>query len=520
MSRRRLEPRTLRRQLTIVLIVVVSAMAAAIVLLSAIPLNNSLVSQLDNNLRQASSRAVNATPNRLLQGGTALPQPGDDMPGATSSSSAASPDEATQDPTQDNGFGARPPGLGYGQSAGTIALFDSGSNIQAGYFDANGEFATLTGVQIAALTTVPTDGEIYTITIPDLGVYHAISAAGQSGDRSITALPMKSVTATVGGFVLGASIVGVITIGLAALLGALLIKRALTPLDHLARTAQAISRLPLDHATGVAQRVPENVVGSSKEVTEVANSVNAMLTHIDNAFAARDASESKLRSFVADASHELRTPLASVRGYAELMLRNPSRLDDDDIQSLSRVHAESTRMGHLVEDLLLLARLDDERPLESVDFDGIPAVIEAVADAHVTGPTHQWHLDLAVNDDEEIERISLHGDEGAFRQIVVNLISNARVHTPEGTSVTVSLRAVDGVARFTVTDDGPGIPVEIQDRIFDRFVKADASRTPGKGSSGLGLSIVAALTHAQHGTVNVTSVPGKTVFQVSLPLGD
>lgn len=494
------------------LVLVIAALAAAIVLLSAIPLYNSLVGQIDTNLQQASARAVNAVP----KGTITLPGFGD-TGGSTGSSSAVRPSRSFATPSDE--IDGRPPGLGYGQNAGTISVFDSGSSIQAGYFDADGTFHTLTGEQTAALTTLPTTGAITTITVPDLGEYRAISATDQDGNRTITALPMSSVTATVGGFVLTASAVSIVAVALAAALGALLIRRALTPLDHLARTAQAISRLPLEHGTGVAQRVPEDVLGSSTEVTEVAHSVNAMLTHIDNAFAARDASESKLRSFVADASHELRTPLASVRGYAELMSRQSDGLDDDARQSLGRIQAESTRMARLVEDLLLLARLDNERPLESIDFDGVPIIIESVADAHVTGPDHIWHLDLAPDADGDIVPLPLHGDPTAFRQIATNLIANARIHTPAGTSVTVRLLADGDSAEFAVIDDGPGIDPTIRATVFDRFVKADASRTPGKGSSGLGLSIVAALAAAQGGSVLVESVPGRTAFTVRLPLG-
>jgi len=262
--------------------------------------------------------------------------------------------------------------------------------------------------------------------------------------------------------------------------------------------------------------VPENVLGASSEVAEVAHSMNAMLTHIDSAFAARDASENKLRAIVADASHELRTPLASIRGYAELLDRTSAVRGEEGTQSLSRIRSESTRMAKLVEDLLLLARLDNERPLESVPFDGVPAVIETVADAHVTGPDHSWHLGLKSDDDGEIEAVTILGDANAFRQIVTNLVSNARIHTPAGTNVTVSLHRRGGQVELSIQDDGPGIPEKIRDTVFDRFVKADASRTPGRGSSGLGLAIVSALAKAQGGHVAMESAPGRTIFQVFL----
>ena len=486
------KPRTLRRRLTVMLTLVVTALAAAIVVLSAVPLYNSLTTQLDTTLQQASNRSVNAIPNWGTFSGLDFDQ---DLQDVDSS---------------------QPPGLTVAQSAGTISVFDAGSVIRAGYFDTNGDYQSLTGEQIAALTAIPSDGSVHALSIPDLGGYRAISTTTVNGGRTITALSTDSIRSTVTGFVITAGVVSLFAVAAAAALGAVLIRRALGPLTDLAKTAQSVSRLPLAHGASVTARVPENVLGASSEVAEVAHSMNAMLTHIDSAFAALDASENKLRAFVADASHELRTPLASICGYAELLDRTSAVRGEEGTRSLSRIRSESTRMAKLVEDLLLLARLDNERPLESVPFDGVPAVIETVADAHVTGPDHSWHLGLKSDDDGEIEAVTILGDATAFRQIVTNLVSNARIHTPAGTNVTVSLHRRGEQVELSIQDDGPGIPEKIRDTVFDRFVKADASRTPGRGSSGLGLAIVSALAKAQGGHVAMESAPGRTIFQVFL----
>ena len=235
----------------------------------------------------------------------------------------------------------------------------------------------------------------------------------------------------------------------------------------------------------------------------------------------RARSEAKLRQFVADASHELRTPLASVQGYAQL-----ARRDIDEAsrtQALERISSEGARMASLVEEMLTLARLDGNRALKRDTIDVIPLILDALSDAHVVAPDHAWELG-------EASDIQVLGDEAALRQILTNLLANARVHTPAGTRVTVSLsRAPQGVepakdapvssmVRIRVADDGPGIPAEIRDRVFDRFVRGDSSRTrDGRGSSGLGMSIVESLARAMGGSVRLVDADKGTVIDVTLP---
>ena len=218
-----------------------------------------------------------------------------------------------------------------------------------------------------------------------------------------------------------------------------------------------------------------------------------------------------MRRFVADASHELRTPLTSIRGYAELTRRGGHELPPDVAKSMERIESEAIRMTSLVEDLLLLARLDEGRDLEagSVDLSGI--LLDTVSDAHAAAPDHAFALDLP-----EVPVI-VNGDDARLRQVVANLLANARVHTPAGTATTICLEVRDR-AILTVADNGPGIPAERQASLFERFTRGDESRSRAAGSTGLGLAIVRAVIEGHCGTVSVDSVPGRTVFTVELPL--
>jgi two-component system OmpR family sensor kinase len=219
-----------------------------------------------------------------------------------------------------------------------------------------------------------------------------------------------------------------------------------------------------------------------------------------------------VRQFVADASHELRTPLAAIRGYAELTRRGRDTVPTDVAHALGRIESESARMTTLVDDLLLLARLDSGRPLEAEPVELSGLVVDTVNDAHAAGRDHVWRLDLPD------APVTITGDGPRLHQVLANLLANARTHTPPGTVVTTSLAvARDGYAAVSVTDNGPGIPDSIQPEIFERFARADTSRSRAAGSTGLGLAIVDAVVEAHHGTVDVVSRPGHTVFTVRLP---
>jgi len=239
------------------------------------------------------------------------------------------------------------------------------------------------------------------------------------------------------------------------------------------------------------------------------------LERLSTALAAREASEERLRRFVADASHELRTPLASIRGYAELTRRSGARIRKDVAHSLDRIEAEAIRMTGLVEDLLLLARLDESRPLAAAPVDLVELVGVAVGDAQVSATDHEWSVEVPE------APVVVEGEEPRLHQAVANLLRNAAVHTPAGTSVVARVippSAGGPEAIIEVEDDGPGIPEDLVGRVFGRFVRGDASRSRAAGSTGLGLAIVQAVAESHGGSAEVESAPGRTVFRLRIPV--
>ncbi|GAA1940700.1 sensor histidine kinase [Nocardioides marmoribigeumensis] len=297
----------------------------------------------------------------------------------------------------------------------------------------------------------------------------------------------------------------------AGVVGQRVVRRTLQPLKAVATTAHEVAGMQLDTGqVGETARVPEEYVDARTEVGQVAGALNLLLGHMEGALDARHRSEQQVRQFVADASHELRTPLATIMGYAELARRNP---EYDGAEALLKVEAEGVRMRGLVEDLLLLARLDSGRPLAREEVDLTLLALEGVQDAQVLAPDHEWVLDLP---DEPVSTI---GDGPRLHQGLTNLLTNARRHTPPGTRVTVSVSREPTGVRLRVADNGPGIPEELRSRVFERFTRADASRTRDSGGAGLGLALVQAIAAAHGGLAYVESRPGSTVFTVDLPGG-
>jgi two-component system OmpR family sensor kinase len=257
--------------------------------------------------------------------------------------------------------------------------------------------------------------------------------------------------------------------------------------------------------------VPDHLTDERTEVGQVGSALNSLLSHVEASLDARHRSEQQVRQFVADASHELRSPLATIAGYTELARRRP----DDTATigtALDKVEEESGRMTSLVEDLLLLARLDSGRPLERKPVDLTRLLLEAVSDAGVLSPGHRWRLD--VPDDAVDSAYEVPGDELRLHQVVTNLLTNAQRYTPAGTTVTVTVRR-DG---FSVHDDGPGFPPDLVDHAFERFARGDTARTRGNAVGvGLGLSLVQAIVKSHDGSVTLTSRPGDTTVDVTLP---
>ncbi|MCX4511870.1 HAMP domain-containing histidine kinase [Streptomyces sp. NBC_01619] len=372
----------------------------------------------------------------------------------------------------------------------------------------------LSEAEKAALAAVPRDDRAHSVELPGLGDYRVEYTAGGNG-AFLVGVPLAEVHSTIGTLVvveISVTAAGLIAAGLA---GGTLVGVALRPLRRVAATATRVSELPL-HSGEVAlhERVPDAEADPRNEVGQVGAALNRMLDHVHSALDARQESETRVRQFVADASHELRTPLASIRGYAELTRRGRERTGPDTRHALGRIEAEATRMTGLVEDLLLLARLDAGRPLSYESTDLSPRVVDAVSDARAAGPDHAWRLELPD------EPATVRADPARLQQVLVNLLANARTHTPPGTTVTACVRPLDrrGAVTIEIRDDGPGIPAALLPRVFERFARGDASRSRHAGSTGLGLAIVQAVVAAHGGTVGVESAPGRTVFSVRLPL--
>lgn len=475
---------TLRRRLVVSIVALVALVSIGISFASVVGLNNYLVSRLDTQVAEAVERAVGGDVG---------------VPGR--------PYEPSQP--------VRLAGLPVG-SVAVLALNGTvvGSAIlKAGDIDENASIGELTQRVSEKLTAVDSDGQAETVSLGSgLGDYRALSVTLPSGVDLIIGLPLTEVQYTVMQFrtvVILISVLGVIG---AAAASFFIVSLALRPLRRVAATATQVASLPLDRGeVSLAVRVPEEDTDPRTEVGQVGAAFNGMLGHVDAALRSRQASENKVRQFVADASHELRTPLASIRGYAELTRRGGHELPDDVSHSMSRVESEAMRMTSLVEDLLLLARLDEGRELEKKPVNLGALLVDCISDAYAAGPEHDWDLDAPEQD------IVVLGDQPRIHQVLANLLANARVHTPEGTHVAVRLVAEGDTAVITVTDNGPGIAESLLPTLFERFARGDSSRSRIAGSTGLGLSIVQAVIQAHGGTVSVTSEPGSTQFRIELP---
>ncbi|GAA2516577.1 HAMP domain-containing sensor histidine kinase [Streptomyces longisporus] len=473
-------PRTLRARLTFGLVVLLAVSCAAVGLAAVFELNGFLTSRLDEQLQQTGNRFAVS-----LEHGGRLPSDHD-------------ADNRGDDRRQGAGtFGAR---LVDG-SATSAAVIRTG-----GVAD-----VTLTARDTRQLAAVPVDGRGHSVRLSTLHGYRVTASRGLDGDVLITGLPLEPVEAAVHRLELVAGIVFGAALTLTGVAGALWVRWSLRPLSRVAATATRVSELPLASGeVALPPRAPESDPRS--EVGRVAGAFNRMLGHVEDALTKRHASEERLRSFAADASHELRTPVASVRGHAELALLHPGPVPPEITRALERIAAESSRMGEMVDEMLLLARLDAGRPLERQPVDLTMLVLDAVTDARAAGPEHRWTLELPE------EPVTVNGDAHRLQQVLANLLTNARVHTPVGTKVTVSLETGGTTVLLKVHDDGPGVPEDIQPGVFERFTRAEHRRrkdAPG-GGAGLGLSIVAAVAEAHGGSVSLESRAGSTTFSVRL----
>jgi two-component system OmpR family sensor kinase len=343
-------------------------------------------------------------------------------------------------------------------------------------------------------------------TDPPSGTRYRVVVEREAPDGAlrVVALPLDDVDSLMSRLITVELLASALILILLALLGFWMVKLGLTPLKQMTRTATAIA------GGDLSSRVPPVAPGT--EAGELGTALNRMLGRIEEAFDERTRSEARLRQFVSDASHELRTPVTTIRGYAELYraggLDDPEQLD----QAMRRTEDEAIRLGTMVDDLLLLARLDQGRPLDQAPVDLAVIVRDAAADARAVAP------DRDVTTAVEGPVVVL-GDEGRLRQVVANLVGNALVHTPAGTAVDLTAAVhADGRAVLAVHDHGPGIPAEVAERVFERFYRQDPARSRHHGGSGLGLAITQAIVNAHGGEIRLDPRPGGgSTFEVSLP---
>ena len=481
----------LRTQLLVVVLLLAAVTVAVTSVVAAALLRNDLLDRVDAQLRQSAEQVAREPPP-------------DDRPG---------PGPGPPPPPQ----GFRPPAEYFAQSlddTGTLQ-WSAGTDVVSGI--PGPDLPPLDAEAVAAR-----EGEPFTVdaTAGDVS-WRILALHERDGGSVVVGLPLDTLSDTVGNLLVIDGIVAVVALALLAGAAWWIVRSSLRPLEEVETTAEAIA------AGDLTRRVPER--DPRTEVGRLSGALNTMLGQIEAAFVARSASEKsaraseeRMRRFVADASHELRTPLTSIRGFSELYRQGA--VEDEAALALvmRRIEDEATRMGLLVEDLLLLARLDQQRPLEAKPVDLVPVVNDAVLDARAVARDHDFRLQIQAEPDSAV----VVGDELRLRQVVANLVTNAIRHTPAGTVVVLSVgeSSTDEQVFVEVRDNGPGIPDQDAGRVFERFYRADPSRAraDGNGSttggSGLGLSIVAALVAAHGGRVETEPTPGGgATFRVWLP---
>ena len=546
--------RTISGKLIVGLVVLFGLASIIVSVITAESLNNSLKSSLNQQLQAATGTWYSC----VKQSSADADHQGSDPDGQT--------DAYQSGPDDDYGMCSE-----LGQAPGTFEGVLTGSSVTYKHIVSN--VCELSAEDTATLAKLPSGTkpparpagsssasdppgppsaspplQTYTVTLPSLGGEFMVTKVPgpEPGTELVTGLPLAMVDNTLEHVENTEHVVFATVLLLAVVLGAGLVQFSLRPLRRVAATATEVTELPLDSGeVTLPAGVPDN--DPRTEVGRVGAAFNRMLFHVEKALGRRAASEARLRRFAADASHELRTPLSAIRGYAELGLRHPGPVPEDVTHALRRVQSESARMTVLVDDLLLLARLDAGRPLEREPVDLSRLAIETTSDARVARDDHRWRLDLPD------EPVLVQGDEHRLHQVLANLLSNAGKHTPPGSTVSVSLTlgaappatpaasaasaasvteitamVQRGVApsgprvELSITDDGPGIAPELLPELFERFTRGEAGRARDAGaagkSTGLGLAIVDAVVAAHGGCIIVTSRPGMTRFAILLPL--
>jgi two-component system OmpR family sensor kinase len=466
---RKVLPSSLTGRLIVTVVALVAVASLLVAGVVTVVMSNYLTDRLDEKLTQSMGRAQHGPPR-----------------------DAIAPDGRRPDP-------------GRGQDVGLITVVPGwpGSIVTE-----DGEAPAISTAARDLLAEVTPDGRPRDIDLPKYGSYRVLAAKAPDGSICIVGLPRSSVDNTIGNLIWWEALLTLAATGAAGVAGRLLVRRQLRPLREVAATAHEVIAMPLSSGEiGQTVRVPADLTDPNTEVGQVGGALNQLLGHVEEALDARHESEQQVRQFLADASHELRTPLSTIKGYAELS-RRTGRADPDQI--LAKVESEAGRMSTLVEDMLLLARLDSGREIDRRPVDLTRLLVEAVNDARVVDPERHWTFDVPD------EPVTVTGDEQRLHQAVTNLLTNASRHTPPETTIDVRLRATD-VVRIEVHDNGPGIDHELVPTIFERFVRGDSSRTRASGGAGLGMSLVRAIMHAHRGTATVESSPGDTTFTLTLP---
>ena len=482
---------TLLRQLVVGVSLVVMIAVAAIGTTSVLTLRSSVLGIIDTQLSGAADAfSIGVTKYRTTVSPTGeLPPPG------------------AMKPLQD--FIGQAPG-------NVIALIRDGEVVDSAHFVGEEGRPVPAAVvrdlaEASAIGTVPRS-----IELPGLGWYRMISRPGDGGETMVTGVSRTPAWEAMIRETVIVSVLTALALVIAAVSTVALVRFALRPLNRVAATAAAVTSLPLDRDNyAITPRVPPGDTDPRTEVGLVGDTLNRLLDHVERALADVSASDRRMRQFITDASHELRTPLAAIHGYAELTRQDSSVLPEMTEYSLARIEAETERMNALVANLLLLARLDEGQDLDTDDIDLAELVVDAVNDAAVSAPTHHWVTEVPDG------AVYVRGDRARLHQALANLLTNARVHTPAGTTVTTAVHAerADGTTFvvLTVADDGPGIDEGLLPHLFERFVRADKSRSREAGSFGLGLSIVASIVEAHGGTLQARSDSGLTTFRITLP---
>lgn len=400
-----------------------------------------------------------------------------------------------------------------GQAPGNVVvLIQDGQVVDSAHFgDGDAEQAPPGAVSAIAQMSWA-DPQPRSVEVPGLGWYRMVGRAGDGNEVLVTGVSrtpaweaMVRETAVVSGMTVLALVV-------TALSTLAIVRFALRPLHRVSATAAEVAALPLDRDNyAISPRVPVGDTDPRTEVGLVGATLNTLLDHVEHALSDVAASDRRMRQFITDASHELRTPLAAIHGYAELTRQDSASLPKMTEYALARIEGEASRMTTLVADLLLLARLDEGQDLDRTEVDLGELVVDAVNDAAVSAPSHRWLVEVPDHP------VWVLGDRARLHQTIANLLSNARVHTPEGTTVRTEIVTGPAHVELTVADDGPGIEADLLPHLFERFVRADKSRSREAGSFGLGLSIVSSIVEAHGGTIGAQSDSGRTAFSIRMP---